>query len=114
MAKNSVCSYDNSDAVLSLGSNGERRDLFRNPLTADELHGIDLAVLDPPRAGALAQVEQLSKSHIPTIVMVSCNPKTAARDIKILVDAGWTIEKVTPVDQFTYSNHIELVVILRK
>ena len=109
-----VIGYDNSDAVLSLGDNGIQRDLFRNPLVPDELKTVDLAVLDPPRAGALAQVTQLSQSHIPTIIMVSCNPKTAARDIKILLDAGWKIQKITPVDQFTYSNHIELVCLLKK
>lgn len=106
--------YDNADAVLNLGSNGAQRDLFRNPLTAEELNGIDLAVLDPPRAGALAQVTQLAQSMISNIIMVSCNPKTAARDIKILADAGWRIQKITPVDQFTYSNHIELVCVLKK
>ena len=110
----SVMGYDNSDAVFELGTHGEKRDLFRNPLTPEELKDVDLAVLDPPRAGALAQVEQLVQTSIPTIVMVSCNPKTAARDIKILIDAGWTLQKITPVDQFTYSNHIELVAVLTK
>ena len=106
--------YDNSSAVTVLGSNGQQRDLFRNPLIPDELKNIDLAILDPPRAGALAQVEQLAQSGVHTIIMVSCNPKTAARDIKILFDNGWQIQKITPVDQFTYSNHIELVCILKK
>ena len=109
-----VMGYDNSDSVYILGLNGEQRDLFRNPLIANELKGIDLAVLDPPRAGALAQVEQLAQTNIPTIIMISCNPKTAARDIKVLIDAGWKINKVTPVDQFTYSNHIEIVAVLKK
>jgi len=110
----SVMGYDNSDSVLALGPNGEQRDLFRNPLIVEELNGIDLAVLDPPRAGALAQVEQLAMTNIPKIIMISCNPKTAARDIKILVDHGFHVDSITPVDQFTYSNHIELVVVLRK
>lgn len=109
-----VVGYDNSDAVLGLGGNGVQRDLFRNPLIADEVKNIDLALLDPPRAGALAQVQQLAQSDIPTIIMVSCNPKTAAHDIKILTKASWKIQKITPVDQFTYSNHIELVCILKK
>jgi len=109
-----VIGYDNSTSVLALGQNGKQRDLFRNPLVVDELKGIDLAVLDPPRAGALAQVQQLAQSDVKTIVMISCNPKTAARDIKTLTDNGWKIEKITPVDQFTYSNHIELVAILKK
>jgi len=106
--------YDSSDAVLALGTHGVQQDLFRIPLTANELNGIDLAILDPPRAGALAQTIQLANTDIKTIVMISCNPKTCARDIKILVDAGWHIKKMIPVDQFTYSNHIELVTILEK
>ena len=109
-----VTGYDSADAVKSLGVHGVQRDLFRNPLVPEELQNIDLVVLDPPRAGALAQVQQLAQSDIPTIIMISCNPKTAARDIKILVDAGWKIQKITPVDQFTYSNHIELVCVLKK
>ncbi len=110
----SVMGYDNSDSVLSLGTHGTQRDLFRNPLIADEFSGVDIAVLDPPRAGALAQVEQLATTNVPTVIMISCNPKTAARDTKILLDHGWQIQSITPVDQFTYSNHIELVIILKK
>ena len=110
----SVMGYDNASSVLGLGEHGTQRDLFRNPLTANELQGIDLAVLDPPRAGALAQVNQLAQSSVANIIMVSCNPKTAARDIKILIDAGFTLQKIIPVDQFTYSNHIEIVCILKK
>lgn len=109
-----VLGYDNSEAVSTLGPNGIQRDLFRNPLTVEELNEIDLVVLDPPRAGALNQTTQLAQSNIPTIIMISCNPKTAARDIKMLADNGWQIQKITPVDQFTYSNHIELVCILKK
>ncbi|MBQ3696162.1 MAG: class I SAM-dependent RNA methyltransferase [Alphaproteobacteria bacterium] len=110
----SVMGYDNSNSVHALGVNGNQRDLFRNPLIADELNGIDLAVLDPPRAGALAQVQQLAQANIPNIIMISCNPKTAARDMKLLIDVGWHIQKIIPIDQFTYSNHIELLAVLRK
>ena len=109
-----VIGYDNSESVLALGTHGEQRDLFRNPLIPEELKGIDLAVMDPPRAGALAQTQNLAETDIPLIIMVSCNPQTAARDIKILVDNGWNLEQIIPIDQFTYSNHIELVSILRK
>ncbi len=109
-----VMGYDNAVSVLGLGPYGQQRDLFRNPLTANELQGIDAVVLDPPRAGALAQVTQLAQSNVANIIMVSCNPKTAARDIKILMDAGWILQKVISVDQFTYSNHIEIVCILKK
>ena len=110
----SAIGYDNSEDVHLLGNNGVQRDLFRNPLTTHELQEFDLAVLDPPRAGALAQVQHLSQSNIPTIIMISCNPKTAARDCKILIENGWHFAKIIPVDQFTYSNHIELVIILKK
>ena len=110
----SVIGYDSSESVHTLGINGVQRDLFRNPLTDEEFSGIDLALLDPPRAGAIAQTQQISHSQIPTIIMISCNPKTAARDIKILTGKGWEIQSITPVDQFTYSNHIELVAVLKK
>ncbi len=109
-----VTGYDSADAVRELGTNGQMRDLFRNPLTPDELSGIDLAVIDPPRAGALAQTNQLALSNVPRIVMISCNPQTAARDTKILCEAGWNIQKIVPVDQFTYTNHIEIITILTK
>ena len=82
--------------------------------TPEELSDFDLAVLDPPRAGAKEQVLQLSESQVSRIIMVSCVPKTGARDIKILTDAGWHLTQITPVDQFTYSNHIEIVAILEK
>lgn len=110
----SVMGYDNDSAVLSLGKNGCQRDLFRNPLLPEELSGVDLAVLDPPRAGAKEQVLQLAETQIPRIIMVSCAPKTGARDIKILTNAGWCLTEITPVDQFTYSNHIEIVALLEK
>ena len=110
----SVMGYDNDQSVLSLSENGCRRDLFRNPVTPEELVGVDLIVLDPPRAGAKEQVLQLAETQIPRIIMVSCAPKTGTRDIKILLDAGWHLTEITPVDQFTYSNHIEIVALLEK
>ena len=111
----SVVGYDSDvRSVSTLGEIGKVRDLFRNPLLPEELVGVDLAVLDPPRAGAKEQVLQLAETEIPKIIMVSCAPKTGARDIKILLDAGWYLTEITPVDQFTYSNHIEIVAILEK
>ena len=111
----SVVGYDSdSRSVSILNEMGQVRDLFRNPLLPDELFGVDLAVLDPPRAGAKEQVLQLAETQIPRIIMVSCAPKTGARDIKILLDAGWRLTEITPVDQFTYSNHIEIVAVLEK
>ena len=78
------------------------------PLTARELARYDAVVLDPPRAGAKAQAEALAGSKVPKIVMVSCNPGTCARDLRILVDGGYRITRVVPVDQFLYSAEIEL------
>jgi 23S rRNA (uracil1939-C5)-methyltransferase len=87
----------------------EARDLFRRPLVPQELRDYDTVVFDPPRQGAQAQVTQLAASKIPTVVAVSCNVTTFARDAKILIDGGYTVESVTPVDQFRHTPHIELV-----
>jgi 23S rRNA (uracil1939-C5)-methyltransferase len=87
----------------------EPRDLFRRPLMPQELRDYDTVVFDPPRQGAQAQVTQLAASKVPTVVAVSCNVTTFARDAKILVDGGYTIEGVTPVDQFRHTPHVELV-----
>ncbi|MGV6803216.1 MAG: class I SAM-dependent RNA methyltransferase [Ruegeria sp.] len=87
----------------------EARDLFRRPLTPDELVCFDAVVLDPPRAGAEAQVSELAQALRPAIAYVSCNPVTFARDAKTLVQAGYTLEWVQAVDQFRWSSHSELV-----
>ena len=85
------------------------RDLFRSPLGAKELQAYDAVVFDPPRAGASAQAEALAKSRVKRLVAVSCNPGTLARDLRILVDGGYRIARVVPVDQFLFSPHIEVV-----
>ncbi len=90
------------------------RDLFRDPLGPKELEEFDAVVLDPPRAGADAQARALARSDVPTVVYVSCNPQTLARDVRSLVDGGFALEAVTPVDQFLYSEHVEAVAVLRK
>jgi 23S rRNA (uracil1939-C5)-methyltransferase len=90
------------------------RDLFRVPLTSRELARYDAIVLDPPRAGAKAQAAALAASNVAKIVMVSCNPGTCARDLRILVDGGYRITRVVPVDQFLFSPHIELVAVLER
>jgi len=90
------------------------RDLFRRPLMPQELRDYDAVVLDPPRQGALAQAEQLAKSKIPVVVAVSCNVATFARDARILIDGGYRIESVTPVDQFLHTPHVELVARFKK
>lgn len=92
----------------------ERRDLFRRPLAAAELTGLDAVVFDPPRQGAEAQVRELARSKVATLVAVSCNPTTFARDVKLLTDAGYRLGPVTPVDQFRYSAHVEIVARLER
>ena len=87
----------------------ETRDLFRRPLEADELRKFDAAVIDPPRAGAEAQIATLAESEVNTIAMVSCNPVTFARDARTLVDAGFDMPWVQVVDQFRWSPHVEIV-----
>ncbi|MEH2536946.1 MULTISPECIES: class I SAM-dependent RNA methyltransferase [unclassified Bradyrhizobium] len=87
----------------------EPRDLFRRPLMPQELRDYDTVVFDPPRQGAQAQVTQIAASKVPTAVAVSCNVTTFARDAKILIDGGFKIEGVTPVDQFRHTPHVELV-----
>ena len=87
----------------------EVRDLFRNPIMSEDLASYDAAVIDPPRAGAEAQIEQLAASTIPRIAMVSCNSVSFARDAKTLIDAGYTLNWVQIVDQFRWSTHIEQV-----
>jgi len=84
------------------------RDLFRRPMLPDELNRFDFAVLDPPRAGAEAQVAELAASALDCVIYVSCNPVTFARDASVLVNAGFSLEWVQVVDQFRWSAHVEL------
>jgi len=86
----------------------EMRDLYRRPLEPDELNRFDLAVLDPPRAGAEAQIATLCASKLKRIVMVSCNPVTFARDAESLIKAGFSVDWIDVVDQFRWSPHVEL------
>jgi len=86
----------------------EARDLFRRPLTAEDLARFDAAVIDPPRAGAAAQVRELAAAAIPRIGFVSCNPVTFARDAKTLTGAGYRLDWVQVIDQFRWSPHVEL------
>jgi 23S rRNA (uracil1939-C5)-methyltransferase len=87
----------------------ERRDLFARPYLAKELARLDAVVFDPSRQGAQMQARELAASPVPIVVAVSCNPLTFARDARILVDGGYRLTRVTPVDQFLYSAHVELV-----
>jgi len=85
------------------------RDLFRRPFMTAELKDFDAVVFDPPRQGAEAQARELGKSAVPVVVAVSCDANTFARDAKILTGGGYTLAAVTPVDQFRYSHHVEIV-----
>jgi 23S rRNA (uracil1939-C5)-methyltransferase len=86
-----------------------RRDLMREPLSWQELNSFDAVVFDPPRAGAIARAQALAKSKVPRVVAVSCNPATFARDARALIDGGYKLARITPIDQFIFSPHIELV-----
>ncbi|TIO07163.1 MAG: class I SAM-dependent RNA methyltransferase [Mesorhizobium sp.] len=92
----------------------ERRDLFRRPLTFKELNSFDGIVFDPPRAGAEDQSKQIARSDVPLVAAVSCNPVTLARDLRILIDGGYALKNVTPIDQFLWSPHVEAVALLEK
>ena len=120
-AKSRVTAFDNDAAAITTlrkaaaSASGlkpiraEGRDLFRHPVMPQELRDYDAAVFDPPRQGAQAQAERLAASRIAVVIAVSCNVATFARDAKILVDGGYRLEGVTPVDQFRHTPHIELV-----
>jgi 23S rRNA (uracil1939-C5)-methyltransferase len=119
--KSRIAAYDSdSNAIASLQKaaaatsglkpvKAETRDLFRRPLVAEELRDFDAVVFDPPRQGAQAQAERLAASKVPAVIAVSCNVATFARDARILIDGGYKIEGVTPVDQFRHTPHVELV-----
>lgn len=92
----------------------ERRDLDRRPLTFKELNAFDGIVFDPPRAGAEDQCKQIARSDVPYVAAVSCNPATLARDLRILIDGGYALRAVTPIDQFLWSHHVEAVAFLEK
>lgn len=91
-----------------------RRDLFRDPLSARELRVFDAVVINPPRAGAQQQCQRLAASSVKTIAMVACNPSTMARDARALIDGGYQLAKIQPIDQFVYSAHLEIVAIFQK
>ena len=87
----------------------EARDLFRRPLMPDELAQFDAVVIDPPRAGAAAQIAEIAASSVPVVAYVSCSPASFARDARILVDHGFAMDRIRVVDQFRWSSHVELV-----
>mgnify|MGYP000079583919 CR=1 FL=1 len=90
------------------------RDLFANPMSAIELDRFGAIVFDPPAAGAKAQAAQIAASQVPRVVAVSCNPATLARDARILIDGGYRLTRVLPIDQFLWSAEIEAVATFEK
>ena len=90
------------------------RDLFREPLSLKELEPFEAVVFDPPRAGADAQAARIAKSRVKIAVAVSCAPATLARDVRTLVDGGFMLQSVTPIDQFVFSPHVEAIAVLRR
>lgn len=92
----------------------QARDLFRRPMSPYDLKGCEAIVFDPPRAGALEQTQQMPDTKASVVVGVSCNPTTFARDARVLIDAGFTLDVVTPIDQFLWSTHVELVGVFRR
>jgi 23S rRNA (uracil1939-C5)-methyltransferase len=92
----------------------EARDLKRRPLSAKDLAAFDAALIDPPRAGAEAQARELAASAIELVVSISCDAATFARDARNLVEGGFSLETVTPLDQFRYSPHVEIAAIFRR
>ena len=88
--------------------------MFKNPFVNEDLDGFDAVLFDPPRQGAQAQSRALAASDVPVIVAVSCNPATFARDMRLLLDGGYRLTAVTPVDQFRYSAHVEIVARLER
>ncbi len=125
-AKVQVAAFDSDRRAISVLENAVRRatglkpiearvrDLFREPLSPKELEGFDAVVLDPPRAGASEQAERLGRSKVPLVIAVSCAPATLARDARTLIDAGFKMGPVTPIDQFIYSPHIEALTVFRR
>jgi len=121
-----VAAFDEDEAAVralvraASGASGlkpvhaERRDLFRAPLSAAELNRFDAVVFDPPRQGASLQSREIAASRVATVIAVSCNPGTFARDIRHLVDGGYRLLSVIPVDQFRYSAHLEIVAHLQR
>ncbi|MBW3096956.1 class I SAM-dependent RNA methyltransferase [Pseudohoeflea coraliihabitans] len=92
----------------------EARDLARRPMMAAELKAYQGLVFDPPRAGAERQAQEIARSTVKRVAAVSCNPATLARDLRILIDGGYRLMSVTPIDQFLWTPHVEAVALLER
>ncbi len=93
---------------------GAARDLFERPLSARELAPFDAVVFDPPRAGALAQASEIARSQVPTVVAVSCSAQSFARDAAILLNGGYSLSPIEPIDQFRHAPHVEIVAVFSR
>lgn len=102
-----------ADASKDFGLTAQVQDLFANPLPTSTLNTYSTVVIDPPRAGAQAQAQQLALSKVPLIIYISCNPHTFARDAKILENGGYALATAYPIDQFLWAAHLEVVGIFR-
>ena len=114
-AKPSVAAVD--AAARKIGGNrvvAERRDLFRNPLSEKEFDGFDAIALDPPRAGAAAQVVEIARSKVARVIYASCDPGSFARDAYALQDGGYRLEPLKPIGQFLWAGHVELIALFVK
>jgi len=113
--RDAVAAVDQAGRLLGGGKAAVvRRDLFRNPLSPNDLAAFDAVLLDPPRAGAAAQVAELARSTVPRVVYASCDPGSFARDARALQDGGYRLEKLMPIDQFLWSAHIELIALFTR
>lgn len=90
------------------------RNLAREPLSPMELNAFDAVLFDPPRAGALAQAKMLAKSKVKTVIAVSCNPVSFAKDARALIDGGFALTRLIPIDQFVFTPHIEIVAVFSR
>jgi 23S rRNA (uracil1939-C5)-methyltransferase len=115
--------YDTSrSAVKDSGFNAANRGLSSfHAIKADmqtaleKIGRADKLILDPPRQGLGPKaVEAACGFGARTVVYVSCNPATLARDLKSFISAGYIVERVIPVDMFPHTYHIETVVKLTK
>jgi 23S rRNA (uracil1939-C5)-methyltransferase len=101
-------------ATLTGVAQAVMRDLRREPLSVEEFDAFELAILDPPAAGAMVQVRELASSRIGTVIYASCDPHSFAADARVLVDGGYRLERLLPIDQFLWSTHIELIALFRR
>ncbi|MGB1361308.1 MAG: class I SAM-dependent RNA methyltransferase [Alphaproteobacteria bacterium] len=104
----------NKNKAINPKVSGYERDLSEKPLITEECNKYDVVVLDPARSGAFNQVSQLSDSNCPLIIYVSCNPIALAKDTKVLLDGGYSVSDITPIDQFMYTDHAEVIAVFKK